>query len=103
MRNNKSKVYKISDEVIFFVKEEKLTYNVGTNFLYNVHGRNSTIFDYIGISNEDKRKWASEIYGVRAGGSGFPTCEPGNMEQLNKLITAIYEKIEENEGIFELW
>lgn len=89
------------DEVVFRYKEKTLNYQVicaHNVCILSIHGplNNSEIFNLLEI--KDKNAFCENIVGYRSEGN-FPQMK--SLEDLEKVVNALYSRIEEKENVFE--
>lgn len=90
----KYRLYSIGDTVIFDLPDgETVRYRVEKNYLSAEHGGNYLLFTRLGLSREQREKWAGLSYGTHRSEGDWPYYEEDNMEQISKFIFEIKEII----------
>lgn len=91
-------LYSIRDTVIFYLPDGKtVRYRVEKNHLSTGCGENYLLFTRLGLSQEQREKWAELSYGTHRSKGGWPYYEEDNMEQISKFIFEIKEIISDIE------
>lgn len=94
----KYRLYSIGDTVIFDLPDgETVRYRVEKNYLSAEHGGNYLLFTRLGLSREQREKWAGLSYGTHTSEGDWPYYEEDNMEQISKFIFEIKEIISDIE------
>lgn len=91
------------DKVIFKVGKDVLNYDVCHDCGYlNTSGPNCKVFDLLGMSEEERKSFASEKYGDDEAGGDWPSApgddEEERAEQQTRLVLALFKKIEGKHG-----
>ena len=82
---------KVGDKVTFKVHGKEFHYELTNSFLQNSddHFSNKAIFTELGYDDTTKYVFCEEAYGYKPEPGNCPTCHPGDMAALTRLVEAI--------------
>lgn len=95
--NSDTITYNIGDSLVLF----DLPYTVERRYLTCGSGNNNSIFSKLGMNSADKYKFVSDVVGYSITDGDFPVVH--GIEDLNKVIVALKERIAQYKILTEKW
>ena len=88
LRNN---TLNYGDIVYFCINSRQLKYSVLSEHLSNHNSLNSEIFSILKLN---AKEFCDYYYGYHNNGGDWPTCKPGDLAALTRVVKALYQEIE---------